>query len=40
MDVFVDGDVLNLFVPHRWQRALHLRIRESDLQSLPLRGEL
>jgi hypothetical protein len=40
MDVFVDGDVLNLFVPHRWQRALHLQIKESALQGLPLRGEL
>ena len=35
MDAFVDGDVLNLFVPHRWQRALHLQIRECDLDNLP-----
>ena len=35
MDAFVDGGLLNLFVPHRWQRALHLQIRERDLQSLP-----
>jgi len=35
MDMFVDEGVLNLFVPHRWQRALHLQIREDELSTLP-----
>ncbi|WP_164821745.1 sialidase family protein [Paenibacillus koleovorans] len=40
MDMFLDGDLLNLFVPHRWQQVLHLTIRESDLRRLPTRAEL
>jgi sialidase-1 len=40
LDAFVDGGVLHLFMPHRWQRALHLTIRESDLATLPLRAAL
>lgn len=35
MDMFVDDGVLNLFVPHRWQRALHLQIHEDTLSTLP-----
>jgi hypothetical protein len=36
MDVFADDGTLNLFVPHRWQRALHLQVREQDLLALPM----
>ena len=31
IDAFVDDGILNLFVPHRWSRALHLQIKESEL---------
>jgi hypothetical protein len=40
LDMFVDGAVVNLFMPHRWRRALHLQITESDLLALPTRAEL
>jgi len=35
LDAFADEGILNLFVPHRWQRCLHLSIREDALHSLP-----
>lgn len=38
IDMFVDGGVLNIFVPHRWQRCLHLQMLETELNSLPLRS--
>lgn len=49
IDAFIDsrpserissGAILNIFVPHRWQQALHLQIAESDLKKLPLKEEL
>ncbi len=40
MDAFVDGGVLHLFMPHRWQQVLHLTLREADLAKLPTRGEI
>lgn len=40
MDMFVDDGYLNLFVPHRWQRVLHLRMRESDLAMAPTAEDL
>ena len=40
MDAFVDGRVLHLFMPHRWQQVLHLTLRESDLGKLPTRAEI
>ncbi len=40
LDAFADGDVLHLFVPHRWKRALHLRLDASDLGTLPTKAEL
>jgi hypothetical protein len=40
MDMFVDDDTINLFLPHRWQRALHLQIREGDLGILPTKSVL
>ncbi|MCL2741874.1 MAG: glycoside hydrolase [Oscillospiraceae bacterium] len=39
-DLFMDGDTLNVFVPHLWRQALHLRIKESDLLRLPTRAEI
>jgi len=38
IDAFTDGDVLQLFVPHRWKRALHLRVKVEDLQRLPTKA--
>jgi len=38
--MFVDDGVLNIFCPHRWQQALHLQIRESDLARAGTREEL
>ena len=40
MDAFVDAGVLHLFMPHRWQRALHLTIKEAALATLPSKAEL
>ena len=39
-DIFVDGGILNIFVPHRWQQALHLQIKEDELFKLPKRSEM
>jgi hypothetical protein len=39
MDMFVDGDALNFFVPHRWCQVLHLTMKESNLESLLKKGE-
>ena len=39
MDAFADDGVLNIFVPHRWQQVLHLRVRERDLASMPTAEE-
>lgn len=40
IDAFVDDGVANLFVPHRWHQALHLRIEEVALRELPTFAEL
>jgi hypothetical protein len=40
MDMFVDDGVVNLFLPHRWQRCLHLQLPEAELQRLPTAEEL
>jgi hypothetical protein len=40
LDAFVDDGVMHLFMPHRWQRALHLTIKESDLRTLPTKDGL
>jgi len=40
MDMFADGGDLHLFVPHRWKRALHLRLKAGDLKKLPTRAQL
>lgn len=39
-DVFVDGGIVHVFLPHRWQQALHLTIKESALATLPTKAEL
>ena len=35
MDMFVDDGVVHLFLPHRWQRCLHLQLPEAELHRLP-----
>ena len=40
IDAFVDEGVANLFVPHRWHQALHLRVPEAALHELPTAAEL
>jgi acetyl esterase len=40
LDGFTDDGVLHLFLPHRWQQALHLTINESALAELPTKAEL
>ena len=40
LDMFVDGGICHLFLPHRWRRALHWRISEGELRQLPTQQEL
>lgn len=40
IDAFVDGTTVNIFVPHRWQQALHLQIDEADLARLATAEEI
>ncbi len=40
LDVVADAGTLHLFVPHRWQRALHLTLPEAALPELPTNAEL
>ena len=40
MDMFADGEDLHLFIPHRWKRAMHLRLKASGLEKLPARAQL
>lgn len=40
MDAIMDRGIVNLFVPHRWERVLHLRMKESELWKLPLKRDL
>jgi len=35
LDMFVDDGALNVFAPHVWREALHLRIKEADLVRIP-----
>ncbi|MCL2664889.1 MAG: glycoside hydrolase [Defluviitaleaceae bacterium] len=39
-DLYVDGNVVNIYVPHRWHQVLHLQIKEEDLLKLPKKNEL
>ncbi len=40
VDVIAAHGDLHIFMPHRWQRALHLRLRAADLARLPTAREL
>ncbi|MHC4562985.1 MAG: sialidase family protein [Planctomycetota bacterium] len=40
LDMFTDAGNVHLFVPHRWERVLHLRLPEEHLRMLPRREEL
>jgi hypothetical protein len=40
VDMFTDGGVLHLVVPHRWQQVLHLTIPEARLATAPTKAEL
>jgi hypothetical protein len=40
VDVVAAGGELHLFMPHRWQRALHLRLSADLLERLPTAEEL
>ena len=40
LDMFIDGDTLNIWVPHRWRQVVHLQIKEKDLFNLPKRSDL
>jgi len=35
LDMIEDRGVIHLFVPHRWERVLHLTFNESDLRRFP-----
>ena len=39
-DLWVDGDTLNIFFPHRWEQAVHLQIKEKDLFNLPKKTDM
>lgn len=38
-DLIVDGENLHLFIPHRWQRVLHVTLKAADLGKLPEKGD-
>jgi hypothetical protein len=40
IDAFTDDGWLNIFIPHRWQRVLYARVRESDLSRFPVKQKL
>jgi len=40
LDAFADGEDLHLFFPHRWNRALHLQMKASELKKLPTKAQL
>jgi len=40
LDMITDEGDIHLFVPHRWERILHLRLPEAHLATLPTREEL
>ena len=39
-DAFTDEGTVHLFLPHRWERVLYLRMKESDLTSFPTRERI
>ena len=40
LDAFTEGGIMHIFMPHRWQQALHLTIKESAFATLPTKAEL
>jgi hypothetical protein len=40
LDAFTEGGTMHVFMPHRWQQALHLTINESAFATLPTKSEL
>ena len=40
LDLLVDHGEVHIFFPHRWKRAMHLRIPEAKLLELPTKAEL
>jgi len=40
LDAFAEGEDIHLFVPHRWKRALHLRLKAGDLKKLPTKTQI
>lgn len=40
LDMFTDAGEVHLFLPHRWERVVHLRLAEEDLAKLPTKEEL
>ena len=40
VDMFTDDGQAHIFVPHRWERVVHLTLPEEDLLSLPTREDL
>ncbi len=40
LDVLVEAGTLHLFMPHRWQQALHFTLPEAALAKLPTRAQL
>ena len=40
IDMINDNGKIHLFVPHRWQRAMHLTFDEKDLKTFPTKNEI
>ena len=40
MDAVIENGTIQLIVPHRWERVLHLRFKEADLDTMAIREEL
>ena len=40
IDIFADGDMLHLFVPHRWRQILHLQFKGGDITAFPTRAQI
>ena len=40
LDMIADGEDLHLFLPHRWQRVLHLHVKADELRRLPTKADM
>lgn len=40
LDMFIDGDEVNIFVPHRWQQVVRLTFKEELFSKLPTKKDL